>query len=248
MYKLLLEIVTSVATFVLGIAAWMLFSYPAGPGPVTEPEVVVTQFGCWPIIDCKTPVGFPGRSRPIAGLRRQKKAHFPAGTFDGWQDSDRLVNKWYSRHLRAMGERSIWEIVGDGEEVFRFTWLRTFDHPVVVRFSRKGYTFEIYSRELTGAGGYEPGRILRTDTKRLSKDEWCEFKRLLDETSYWQMPSVDDEGGGLDGAQWILEGVRNGQYHLVDRWSPESGAFREACVYLLQLSGRDTAAMGSDLY
>jgi hypothetical protein len=41
---------------------------------------------------------------------------------------------------------------------------------------------------------------------------------------------------GFDGAQWILEGVKDQKYHVVDRWTPRDGAFREACLYLLKLS------------
>ena len=51
---------------------------------------------------------------------------------------------------------------------------------------------------------------------------------------YWTMPTVEENSVGVDGAQWIVEGVRNGKYHLVDRWSPDTGAFREAALLLLQ--------------
>ena len=28
---------------------------------------------------------------------------------------------------------------------------------------------------------------------------------------------------GVDGAQWIFEGVKDSTYHVVDRWSPDNG-------------------------
>jgi hypothetical protein len=31
---------------------------------------------------------------------------------------------------------------------------------------------------------------------------------------------------GLDGSQWVIEGIKNGSYHLVDRWSPKDGEVR----------------------
>ncbi len=40
----------------------------------------------------------------------------------------------------------------------------------------------------------------------------------------------------MDGSQWVLEGVRDGRYHVVDRWSPESGLYRETCLILLRFS------------
>ena len=41
---------------------------------------------------------------------------------------------------------------------------------------------------------------------------------------------------GLDGAQWIIEGLLNGNYHIVDRWSPEEGSIRAIGLHFLKLS------------
>ena len=35
---------------------------------------------------------------------------------------------------------------------------------------------------------------------------------------------------------WIMEGYREGRYHVVDRKSPDPGAYRDACMYLLRHS------------
>jgi hypothetical protein len=51
----------------------------------------------------------------------------------------------------------------------------------------------------------------------------------------WNMP-IKDCNMGRDGAQWLIEGVWKGRYHIVDRWTPEKGAFREAALYLIRLS------------
>jgi hypothetical protein len=37
----------------------------------------------------------------------------------------------------------------------------------------------------------------------------------------------------LDGAQWILEGVKNGKYQVTDRWSPEVGPIRNLGIMML---------------
>jgi hypothetical protein len=53
------------------------------------------------------------------------------------------------------------------------------------------------------------------------------------------MPTVDPrlhEERIRDGAEWILEGARDGRYHVVARLSPQDGTYREACLYLLNLS------------
>ena len=53
---------------------------------------------------------------------------------------------------------------------------------------------------------------------------------------------------GRDGSQWVLEGVRDNRYHIVDRWSPENSEYREACTYLLKLSGMDEDRLKRELY
>ncbi|HZS09585.1 MAG TPA: hypothetical protein VFD58_32455, partial [Blastocatellia bacterium] len=69
----------------------------------------------------------------------------------------------------------------------------------------------------------------------ITQSEWDEFVRQLGAICYWKLATKDDALGN-DGAEWILEGIRENRYHLVNRWSPESGGYREACLYLLKLS------------
>lgn len=38
---------------------------------------------------------------------------------------------------------------------------------------------------------------------------------------------------GVDGAQWIIEGVRNKTYHVVDRWSPKDGSVRALGLFIV---------------
>ena len=48
----------------------------------------------------------------------------------------------------------------------------------------------------------------------------------FESANFWNLPTLpdaDENALELDGAQWIIEGVRNGTYHIVDRWSPEAG-------------------------
>jgi hypothetical protein len=51
---------------------------------------------------------------------------------------------------------------------------------------------------------------------------------------------------GLDGAQWVIEGRRVDAYHVVDRWSPRGGPYRDAGLAFLQLAG--LSATGKEVY
>ena len=51
------------------------------------------------------------------------------------------------------------------------------------------------------------------------------FQTRVDQVGFWRL-GTDTKPGGNDGAQWIIEGVKDEKYHLVDRWSPKTGAIR----------------------
>ncbi len=41
---------------------------------------------------------------------------------------------------------------------------------------------------------------------------------------------------GMDGIQWVLEGVRNHEYHVADRLSPKDSDFARVCIFLMTLT------------
>jgi hypothetical protein len=153
---------------------------------------------------------------PVALTAQQ---YFPPGALD-----DSHVNR-YSKHLKAMREPSLWELSqkDPSAEVYRFLWLRSFHRPIAIRVVvRKNGSGWINSRMMTGKGGYEPGRITRYGVSWLRKARTQELLTAIENAGFWNMPEAGAPFG-LDGAQWILEGVRGGKYHIVDRWSPEAG-------------------------
>ncbi len=46
-------------------------------------------------------------------------------------------------------------------------------------------------------------------------------------------PRLKTDEIGVDGAQWIVEGIKDGRYKVVDRWSPEKGAVRALGLTML---------------
>lgn len=59
------------------------------------------------------------------------------------------------------------------------------------------------------------------ENKPLNKDLVKKFVGVLEQHKFWDLPS-NNPREGADGSQWIIEGVRNGRHHVVDRWSPPS--------------------------
>jgi hypothetical protein len=160
--------------------------------------------------------------------------YFPLGALGKDAASHQFSVDWYSKHLKALHEPSLWELSRKDPhaEVYRFLWLRSFDHPMavrlVIRSSGSGASGSgwMNSRMTSGQGGLEPGRITRYNVFLLTKAKTQEFLNALESANFWNLPALpeaNEEEVHLDGAQWIVEGVRNGQYHVVDRWSPEKG-------------------------
>ncbi len=237
-------IIISVITFSIGIFTVLAGLY-YGQKEIVEIEPI-------PLLDndCLKSKSYPGLSRKISELQKGKSGYFPKGTWKDFKTGDNIIlsgiDSWYGKYLKAMDEKSLLN-VSDEKEVYRFLWLRTFHHPMFVRVERSGISIQLFSKEFDGAGGYTPGKELRKEHKILDAQQWCEFLSLLEKSKYWQMPS---EKNLLvhDGAQWILEGVKDGRYHVVDRNPPDDYDYQEACIYLLKLSGVDTDRLKDELY
>ena len=219
------------ATFVLDSTSRLVIQYP------------LTQLA-----------NYLGRSNELVDLNQypfSSKLFFPIedlGNFpENWSTDFELnvmeevdlvlfLNRRYSEQLKAMNEPIMFAKYPINC-AFRFTWLRTFHNPIAVRLENKDGRIFLIWKECDGSGGYEPGKIIENKQKELSKREWREFLQLIAKIDFWGMPSKLDEIPGCDGAQWILEGVYNGEYHVVDRWTPQGSDYANCCEFLLNLTG-----------
>ncbi len=89
------------------------------------------------------------------------------------------------------------------------------------------------------------GTLKKEKKRHLSEIEWQTLLTLLNQASFWTLPSNDEkyeenEKGEvticLDGATWFLEGVSLGRYHAVNRYCPESKSFEVVGLYMVKLS------------
>jgi hypothetical protein len=150
--------------------------------------------------------------------------------------------RWYAKHLVAMEEPSLWEFSkASGTESYRFLWLRTFHRPISARLEvTNDGSAVLFVKVLSGQGGYEPGNIVENRKLAISKGDVDHFEKLLQEAQFWDAPAERAFTGviGADGAQWIIEAAKAGQYHVVDRWCPENRRFRAAALFLaIKLGG-----------
>lgn len=98
---------------------------------------------------------------------------FPGGVFGETLQLDKGTARWYSSQLRALHEPSLWALSKtESSQSYRFLWLRTWDHPVSVRFdiNRDG-TGQLVTKMSGGTGGYDPGKLILDHTREMTKAE-----------------------------------------------------------------------------
>lgn len=149
-------------------------------------------------------------------------------------------NQWYSRHLAAAREPSLYVDASRPRSALstvRFTWLRSFHQPVFVRVEGLDTPkARLVATELSGAGGYDPGTVKVRIDRALTPAEAEGIRASLQATDVLRSSPTGCELG-LDGAQWVVEGVDGSGYHFVSRWSPSSGGVREFGLAMLRVTG-----------
>ena len=165
--------------------------------------------------------------------------YFPVGVFSPHEGELNWTKKFYASSLAAMQEPPLKD--KKNVEVYRFLWLRSFHPPVSVRLWQTGNQRYMSTKQLSGVGVPIDGEAIFTgtlavnETQSITEEEWAHFQELLKKAGFWAMPTAND-GPELDGAGWLLEGVKPDHYHVVHRQSPKEGAYREVCIYLLRVS------------
>jgi len=160
-----------------------------------------------------------------------------------WNDDtqnalDTSFNEWYSKMLFAMKEPVLSSYQGD-KEIYRFTWLRTFHHPVAIRLEKQNNIIRLFSKVCNGAGGYEPGQLIFDTIHNVTFDQYKSLTQKIDNINFWNLKTEQRDEAGKDGSEWIIEAVKDNKYHMVTRWTPSEGRqdnIRSVGEFLVSLS------------
>jgi hypothetical protein len=147
---------------------------------------------------------------------------------------------WFSKHLAAAEEPSLFEQSlrppQDTVASYRFTWLRSFHAPIIVRIEeRRGGVMSLTAKRLSGKGGYDPGVLDGVITRPLTAKEGVDVRRAFAASDFVAFkPNPCDVA--TDGAQWVVEGLAGGKYRVVHQQSPQKGPVRRIGLVLLFLT------------
>jgi hypothetical protein len=168
--------------------------------------------------------------------------YFPPQTFAF--DPRNFRVRWYSAELHALGEMPLSEFTRDVDaEVYRLMILPTWGNAIAVRIYKRGSLYYLSARRTDGQAGFDPGKSVESKDVDLDVDDSKTLEDLLKDLNFFMLPTNDDFRG-FDGDEWVLEGVSQGRYHVVDRWCATSydphkrglTAFVALCRFLVDKS------------
>jgi len=141
--------------------------------------------------------------------------------------------EWLKTQLIDLKENCIYNSdIPPSKTIYRFTWLRSFHHPISIRAEKFEDRIMLYWKLGKGAGGYKPRGLKKSGKKKLKLDEWTEFTNLVSVADFDILPYKEDVPM-TDGATWTLERKTCDDFkaHITNDPSKE---FTNACLYLLK--------------
>jgi hypothetical protein len=115
-------------------------------------------------------------------------------------------------------DASLLELSKDAKrEMYRFSWSRSFHDKIV-------YTVDITNPKkptinIKKFSGEKREKLISESTASLTPTHTFNLRGFLTGAQFWTLPKHKGSGG-LDGATWQLEGIKEGGYHSTIRWSP----------------------------
>jgi len=155
------------------------------------------------------------------------------------QDTKSLdIGKRWGKYLTLLQEPDL-AGTGDGRDVWRVLWLRSFHPAVAVRVVRDGDSLSIITSQLRPLDSARTA--LRRDSVPVPLAVWDDIHRSDAARQIWTTVAPLWEGISLDGALWILEAREGNRYHAVEWWSPSeepnSYGYRILVLQILSMGG-----------
>lgn len=145
--------------------------------------------------------------------------YFPANTFDD------LMTPYFGGLLAEMGEPSLLDSTSfpKSAEIYRFTWLSTFNGNLVIRIcilADQSATVSVKRYDGGDSMGWRVGTKMHESIRALREDELNQVRSQFASFPYDQMAAWVPGLSGLDGAIWLFEWRTSASPHVIARWSP----------------------------
>lgn len=101
---------------------------------------------------------------------------------------------------------------------------------------KAGRTSELVVKKTRTASRGAPVELVLDKTIPISREETKALLETLEQSRFWDL-ATEWGGRGLDGTIYIVEGIKNGKYHIVERSS--GGSMMGWALMLMNKSGED---------
>ncbi len=176
----------------------------------------------------------------VAGIAAPEVAvqYFPDQAFAAKTADNTFFSDWYSGLLSGLREPPLYgQPRSSGLESYRFLWVRSFHSPIAIRLDISDGSRPATLTVKRGSLGqdYRKTHLLNTSTTAVTKEQVQGFRDQVTRAGFWDVDSFAGvTGTGADGSEWIIEGSRGREYHVVSRWSPQDGPIRTLGLALVQ--------------
>ena len=189
--------------------------------------VITVAFGLLVPCGCAHPQAESHQTKGVA--KGSVQQYFPAGVFG----QDAYKECWYASLLAAMQEPSLFETARKGQITEYRLLMGLNDRALSFRLQLiVDGTGELSVARVILRSGKTEGALLK-DRVPISAERVDEFLKLLQKADFWNSASEEKLPGGI---HWVLEGVRNREYHVVDRLSEKGNEFVRSCFFLMALA------------
>lgn len=186
----------------------------------------------------------------FAQNRFEDLSYFPRSLYhEAGNKFDSMSLIWTSKMLGEFGEPKIFD--GSKNCTYRFTWTRSFDEKIVIRFQERDTVSVLIVKteirqspvvkKIKGKGSVVdmPKLRYRTDSVAFGKHSIEKMQELIRDNQIWKLTNKWEPSVIHDGAGWCLEIYEPDKgYKYLYRHSPtdkSQNEFRQVCLFLINL-------------
>ncbi|MFH1050865.1 MAG: hypothetical protein V1779_08060 [bacterium] len=104
---------------------------------------------------------------------------------------------------------------------YRFIWDRSFHDMIVITINVLENDFgELHFQKFCKEKPITEDSIVIDSHLKLFPANIYNLFNVIDKYDFWNTPSGNPYFMGLDASMWIIEGLRDGIYHYIERWWP----------------------------
>jgi hypothetical protein len=171
-------------------------------------------------------------------------SYFPIKTATVSEGLTQFESEGYGKSLERINEPPLPEAAENTTiEIYRLLILPTWGNSNAVRVQKRGEFFHLSARRLDGQAGDDPGNLVESKAFEVDAEDAKTLGALIQSMNFFQMATEDDVRG-MDGDEWVMEGVTQGNYHVARRWcAPSYGPdkrglkpFLALCKFLIDKS------------